>query len=172
MKLLIVVLWFMCATTLMAQKIEEQPKTLPSSLLGLSMSGHSYPVSLNGDIHKSFLVVYGISTNTKVELQGFYDTYLLTERFRTNFGGKYYLNEQLYVFSGMEMERATGNFIRLPVPDSYRVGVVAGAGYDVSENFMIEIKSNIQVNNATIGLYGESLIKMPAVYTIGSKLKF
>ena len=44
MKLLFVALWNKRATNLVAQKIEEQPRTLPSALYGLSMSGHSHPV--------------------------------------------------------------------------------------------------------------------------------
>ena len=49
---------------------------------------------------------------------------------------------------------------------------MAGTGYDVSENFMIELKSNVQLNKSTIGAFGETQIAMPSVYTIGSKWKF
>jgi len=170
MKLLVGVLVVLFTTKMVAQTIEEQPETLPSSLLGLSISGHSYPVFLGGERHKNFSVVYGISKSTQLELQGFYDTYILSERFRSNLVGKVYLNNRLYLFSGMEAEVETAKFGSMPSP--FRLGFVAGAGYDITKDFMIEVKSNIQVNDSNLGVYGESLIKMPAVYTFGSKFKF
>jgi hypothetical protein len=136
----------------------------------LSISGHAYPVSLNGDVHKSFIMQYGISKAIQIELQGFYDTYLLTERFRTNLEGKVYLNDKLYLFSGLDVEASTGGYGK--VLSAYRLGFVASADYDVSDNFMIEVMSNVQLNNASNDVFGESLIEMQAIYTIGSKLKF
>ena len=153
------------------QTTEESPPTKsPSSLIGLSISGHAYPISAIGDVHKSFMVQYGISKSTQFELQGFYDTYLLTERFRSSLIGKVYLNEKLYLLSGVEVEVATEDAGKVAVP--YRLGFVAGSGYDISDNFMIEAKRNVQLNNSNIGAFGETLVKMPAVYTIGSKWKF
>ena len=153
-----------------AQTVEEQPKTLPSSLRGPYISGHTYPEFFGGERHKNFSVIYGLSKSTKLELQGFYDTYLISERFRSDLVGRVYLNDRLYLFSGMEVEVETANLNG--EPRRFRLGFVAGAGYDISENFMIEVKSNIQVNDSNLGSFGESLIKMPAVYTFGSKFKF
>lgn len=170
MKVFVVSIIFLCTFSIKGQTVEELPTTLRSSLIGLSISGHAYPSFFNGENHKSFIVRYGISKATQIELQGFYDTYLLTERFRTNLVGKVYLNDKLYLFSGMEVEAETGSYSNFISP--YRLGFVAGAGYDINENFMIEVKSNVQLNNSSIGVFGESLIGMPAVYTIGSKFKF
>lgn len=171
MKLLVIGYLLLYVITTVGQTIEEPPPpTNPSQLSSLSISGHTYPVSANGDVHKSFMVQYGISRDTQLELQGFYDTYLLTERFRTSLVGKIYLSNKLYLFSGIEVETATS--MNGDYPSPYQLGFVAGTGYDVNENFMIEIKSNVQLNNANIGVFGESLIEMPTVYTIGSKWKF
>ena len=39
-------------------------------------------------------------------------------------------------------------------------------GYPNSENFIIGVKSNVQLNNSSIGIFGEILIEMLVVYTI------
>ena len=112
---------------------------------------------------------YGISKSTQIELQGFYDTYLLTERFRSSFIGKAYLNEKVYLLSCLEVEVVTEYAGKVEVP--YRLGFVAGAVYDISDGFMIEVKSNVRLNNSNIGAFGEALVKMPSVYDKGSKWK-
>lgn len=78
--------------------------------------------------------------------------------------GKIYLNDKLYLFSGMEVKAETGNYDN--VSSIYRLGFIASAGYAIRENFMIEVKSNVQLNNSSIGIFGEILIEMPVVYTI------
>jgi hypothetical protein len=45
------------------------------------------------------------------------------------------------------LETETANYGN--VPSSYRLDFVAGAGYDMSENFMIEMKSNNQLNSSS-----------------------
>ena len=70
----------------------------------------------------------------------------------------------------MDVEVATEDAGTGLVP--YRLGFVAGAGYDVSDNFMLEVKSNVQINKSSIGTFGETHVEMPTVYTIGSKWKF
>ena len=162
MKVLVCGYLFLFVIITIGQTTEEtSPTNSLSSLTGLSISGHAYPVSAIGDVHKSFMVKYGISKSTQIELQGFYDTYLLTESFRTNLVSKVYLNDKFYLFSGMELEAETGSYINVPGP--YRLGFIAGTGYDISENFMIEVKSNVELNNSRIGVFGESLIEIPAV---------
>ncbi|TVZ15016.1 hypothetical protein [Maribacter sp. MAR_2009_72] len=152
-------------------QIEEEPPVSNSlsNLSGFSITGHSYPVSANNDVHKSFMVLYGLN-GIQLELQGFYDTYMYTERFRSSIIGKGYINEKFYLLSGMDVEVATERRELLNAP--YRLGFVAGAGYDVDKNFMIEVKSNVQLNKSNIGMFGESQIEMPSVYTVGSKWKF
>ena len=162
MKVLVCGYLFLFVIIAFGQTTEETPPTNSlSSLTGLSISGHAYLVSAIGDVHKSFMVKYGISKSTQIELQGFYDTYLLTESFRANLVSKVYLNDKFYLFSGMELEPETASYINVPGP--YCLVFIAGTGYDISENFMIEVKSNVELNNSRIGVFGESLIEMPAV---------
>lgn len=171
MKILVQSFLFLFIIASNGQTIEEPPvSNLPSSLSGLSVTGHAYPISAIGDVHKSFMVQFGIFKSTQLELQGFYDTYILSERFRSSQLFKRYLNDRLYLLTGLEVEVATEKDELLNAP--YRLGFVAGTGYDVSENFMIELKSNVQLNKSTIGAFGETQIAMPSVYTIGSKWKF
>lgn len=171
MKRLPISFLFLNLSIAFGQIIEEPQPTNPSSLFnGLSITGHAYPVSAIGNIHKSFEVDYELTKMSTIALRGFYDTYTLTERFRSSLLGKFYLNEKLYLLSGLDIEKATGNSIQKP--KQHRIGFVVVAGYDVSDNFTIGMKGNYQLNDSNIGLFGETEIKMPAVHTIGGKWKF
>ena len=171
MKVLVSGFLFFFVIASWGQTIEEPPVSgLQSSQKGFLITDHAYPTGATGDIHKSFMMQYGITKSLKLELQGFYDTYILSERFRSSLLFKRYLNDRLYLLSGLEVEVATEKDELLDAP--YRLGFVAGTGYDVSENFMIELKSNVQLNKSTIGAFGETQVTMPSVYTIGSKWKF
>lgn len=152
-------------------QVTEKPQQVGSSpLYGSSITGHSYPLFLNGEKHSAFMVRYGISRATQLELEGFYDTYLMTNRFRTSLVGKVYLDDKLYLFSGLDAEIDIDKYSMKP--KAPRLGVVSGVGYDINGDFMLEAKSNFQLNNSNIGLYGESIIPMPSVFTLGSKFKF
>lgn len=171
MKVLISCFLFFFVITSRGQTIEEPPvSVLPSSQKGLLITDHAYPIGATGDIHKSFMMQYGVTNSLKLELKGFYDTYILSERFRSSVLAKVYINEKLYLLSGLETEVATEKTGVEQTP--YRLGFIAGAGYDVSENLIIELKSNVQLNKSNIGAFGETQVTMPSVYTIGSKWKF
>jgi hypothetical protein len=169
MKVLVISVLFYYPFIVFGQTVEE-PLSKSTPLSKLSIYGYAYPISAIGDVHKSFLVQYGFTKDFQVELQGFYDTYILTERFRSKLQGKIFLNENMYLLSGLEAEVATENVGNTPTP--YRLGFVAGAGYNVNENFMLEVKSNIQLNNSKIGAFGEKFVKMPIWYSAGGKWKF
>ena len=156
---------------LSGQLTEEPPKDYGDSKNKLMIDGRSYPIFLNGEEHSSFLVRYNVLERLKLDLNGFYDTYLMTNRIRTNFLGKWYVQKNLYIFSGLEVEMEANKYSELkPMPP--RVGFISGMGYDVNDNFTIEAKGNFQLNNSPMGAYGEYFIPMPQVYTIGGKLKF
>ncbi len=137
----------------------------------LFIGGRSYPIFLNNEEHSAFLIRYTISERLKLDLNGFYDTYLMTNRVRTNLKPKWYVNDNLYLFSGMEIEMEANKYAQLrPMPP--RVGLISGVGYDINGNLTIEAKSNIQMNSSPMGAYGEYLVPMPQIYTLGGKLKF
>tara|TARA_R110002074_G_scaffold223009_1_gene393915 strand:+ start:29411 stop:29719 length:309 start_codon:yes stop_codon:yes gene_type:complete len=99
----------------------------------------------------------------------FFDTFLLPERCKINLVGKVYFNDKLYLFSRNELETETGNYGN--VPSFYRLSFIVGACYDVSDNFLIEVKSNVQQNSSSMSVLGESLIEMPTVYALDNKFK-
>ena len=80
------------------------------------------------------MIRYGISKAAYLELQGFFDTFLLPERFKINLVGKVYFNDKLYLFSRNELETETGNYGNNP--SFYRLGFVAGTSYDITEKFI------------------------------------
>lgn len=132
----------------------------------------TYPNFMNGEVHSSFLLNYQLSDKAQLELQAFYDNYLLTDRFRASMAFKRYLTKKFYLFAGVEMEAefVKGNILIKKRPP--RIGVISGFGYDVNSNFTMEAKSNIGINQSSMGVFGEALIPMPKVYTIGGKIKF
>ena len=136
----------------------------------LDLSSFAYPMFLGKEQHSYFLVNYKISQKLEVDLQGFYDTYLTSNRLRTSLILKRYLTNKFYLFSGIEVEAADQKSIFSAPPP--RIGVLTGFGYDFTENFLIEGKFNAQVNDSPMGAYGEPFAKMPRVYTIGGRIKF
>ncbi|WP_281540710.1 hypothetical protein [Maribacter aestuarii] len=156
---------------LSGQLTEERPNDNGVSQKKLMIEGRSYPIFLNGEEHSAFIIRYNISERLKLDLNGFYDTYLMTNRIRTNLTGKWYMNKNLYIFSGLEIEMET-NKNPESKPMTPRVGFISGMGYDINDNFSIEAKGNFQLNNSPMGAYGEYFIPMPQVYTLGGKFKF
>lgn len=137
----------------------------------LTRSTFSYPLFLDDEEHSSFLVRYRLSDKTSAELRTFYDTYRTTNRVRSNFRFKQYLNKKLYLYSGLEIEAEINKYPHLKQQPP-RVGLINGLGYEVNKSFVIEGGSNIQVNNSPMGVFGERDIPMPQVYTLGGKIKF
>lgn len=151
----------------------QEPKPDPLGLMkqgNLNIEGFSYPLFFSNEEHSSFLINYDLSEELDVLLEGFHDTYIVSNRFRTALLGRYYLTEKLYLLSGMELEREAKKDGRTPLAP--RIGVISGAGYEVQENFFLEARANIQFNDSKMGSFGEPLIPTPALYSLGGKFKF
>lgn len=146
----------------------------PKPTDGLKLESFGYPVFLGGEQHASFRLSYMITNTFSADLSAFYDTYVLSNRFRSNILLKHYLNENWYLFSGMEAEYSIKKYPGLEsqkqVPP--RIGIVSGIGYEVNKNFKVEARGNFQINSSSVGAFGEPLIPMPQVYTLKGKLKF
>tara|TARA_R110000823_G_scaffold136046_4_gene265400 strand:+ start:143 stop:376 length:234 start_codon:yes stop_codon:yes gene_type:complete len=72
MKVLVCGYLFLFVIIAFGQTTEETPPTNSlSSLTGLSISGHAYLVSAIGDVHKSFMIKYGILNLHKLNFKGF-----------------------------------------------------------------------------------------------------
>ncbi|QLG46433.1 hypothetical protein [Costertonia aggregata] len=137
----------------------------------LQISGFSYPIFFDGETHSSFLLDYELNKNLGVQLRGFYDTYLISNRTRFDFLGKYYFTKKMYILSGIQIEMEQAK-INNATPRPPRVGIQYGMGYEVNPNLILEGKGNIQINKSSMGSFGEYVIPTPQVYTLGGKLKF
>lgn len=166
--------FFRCSVFIMWLLASNAQETSPYSINNgsrLHLEDFSYPQFMNGEVHASFLLNYRLTNKSLVEMQGFYDTYLLADRFRTSLVFKHYLTQNLSVFSGLELELE-----RIKMPQWMeirppRLGAIGGLGYDVNSGFSLEAKSNIGINRTSMGAYGYSA-PMPKVFTLAGKIKF
>ena len=146
----------------------------PKPIEGLKLESFGYPVFLGGEQHASFHLTYPFSSTFSAKLNSFYDTYLLSNRFRANILLKKYLDENWYLFSGIESEF---NFNKYQSIDSQkqsapRIGILSGIGYEVNRSIQVEAKGNLQINNSSLGPFGEPLVPMPQMYSLKGKIKF
>ena len=165
------ILFFLYATAF-SQNIGLGGEPRPNE--GLQLESFGYPTFFGGERHSSFHLKYPITNTIRAELDAFYDTYVLSDRFRTDIHIKNYLNENWYLFSGIESEFS---FNKYPVLESQkqappRIGIISGFGYEVNKNFTMEAQSNFQINNVPTGAYGEPLVPMPQIYTLKGRMKF
>lgn len=120
--------------------------------------------------HKELGATLQLDKNLEVDLQLFYDTHLLENRFRTSATVRYQVTKKIYVIGGAELETRLGhgkNASNLPA----RPSATLGFGYEVSNDFYLEAKGNFALKNNVMGAYGEAF-PMPQIYTLGGKVKF
>ena len=145
------------------QAVESKPEE--------SLEAFSYPLFLGNEQHSNITIKYGLNESLLVELQGFYDTYLLENRVRSSLIFRKYLTKRLHVLFGGEVEIRLQN-ATFPLKNAQRFSLISGFGYDVDDNFLLEVKRNSQMGKSTIGAFGESLIPAPQLFTLGGKIKF
>ncbi|WP_339713211.1 hypothetical protein [uncultured Kriegella sp.] len=131
----------------------------------LDIDSFSYPTFLNGERHASFLVDYELSEALRVELEGFYDTYLLGDVFKVSIAPKWYVFKRMYFFSGMELEKDLDKYGNEPAQP--RLDLLNGVGYDVDDNFTIEARHDLQFNKTGYGQF-----TTPVMFSVGGKYKF
>lgn len=161
---------FIISTLFGLKAQEEMPVDSPNQS-NFVINDFAYPRFMNEEEHSSFFLNYQLSRNSQIELQAFYDTYLLSNRFRNSLAFKQYLSDKFYLFAGLEIE---AEYVKMNLIQKrpLRIGVISGFGYDVNSNFTMEAKSNIGINKSSMGVFGEPFIPMPQVYTLGGKIKF
>lgn len=150
-----------------AQEQAPSHDSIPKSTL----ESFGYSGFMNSEEHSQFIAKYRLDYKFLAQLEGFYDTYVISDRFRVSLLGKLNITEKLYLLSGADIETVTNTsqgFEKLPP----RIGIINGMGYDVNDNFMLEFRSSIQINKSKMGSFGEHFIPTPQVYTLGSKFKF
>ncbi len=154
---IIIFLTFLCI-----HRMEAQEPRLTSS--GVSYMEPSSPVK-----HSKFTIAYKVSSNLFLEVRGQYDTYPNANVFKSALIAKRYLAENVYFFSGGEIERTNVIFPELlPLPDiptQYRT--INGVGYDVNPYFTIEAQKNFDINATNISPFSN-----PNEFSIRGKFKF
>ncbi|VAW16090.1 hypothetical protein MNBD_BACTEROID03-1279 [hydrothermal vent metagenome] len=125
----------------------------------------SYPVFLNGETHSNFVLGYNFDKKFMAELQGFYDSYLMGDALKLSLRGKYYLKNNVYLFSGMEVESGFDKYSGKMIPA--RLYISNGMGYDFDKKMNFEAKHELQINKAGMGNYG-----MPNLFSLHGKYKF
>ena len=143
----------------------------------LFIEDFAYPEFFTGEQHSWFKIGYQVADRFLLEIQGFYDTYRAGSRFRMPILAKNYFGKKAYFFSGIEYEFALGQTSNelSPAGDEIpklkpRLGYIGGVGYDINEDFMIETKTNFQINESKLQTLGQGQGKN--VLTLGSKFKF
>lgn len=142
-----------------------------NSTLGLNFQTFSYPLFFGNEQHKELKLHFGLTKNFKVELQGFYDTYLLENRFRSSIVIKQYLDKKIYGLIGSEVEWRQGRSL-VPFSRPPRHSINGGFGYDIEDFFSLELKGNFALSKDAMGAFGEPFISMPQLYTVKGKIKF
>ncbi len=146
----------------------------------LYLDGHAYPDFLFNERHAWFRVGYLISNSTAFEVQGHHDRYVHQERFRLPIMVKQYFNTNFYLFSGVEYDFKMGN-TRNPQDQDFlldkaykpRLDYIGGMGYEAKEGFMIEVKTNQQLNNSKLPYFGQRTNNgKNSVLSLGGRLSF
>ncbi len=167
-RLLLFLLWLMVSniTSLIAQPAPDANTQTASKS---TLASTAYPITALGEEHASFVYSFPLSDRFIAELQGFYDTYALGARFRTMALLRWKMNRKWSLVSGLHTESELPWFRRNN--GQTRIGFVSGVEYQLMENILLDAKMDFQLNNASIGAFGEPKIKMPQIYTVGSKIK-
>ena len=147
------------------QNLVGETDTDPKSKKGLFVEDFAYPVFLDEEMHSSFTVGYEFDAKFLVELQGFYDTYRLSDVFGMNFRSRYYFSSKFYLFSGIGLEIERDKYGLRPPPP--RIKTTNGFGYDVDNKFSLEAKHDLHFNKTNFGNYGT-----PNLFSISGKYKF
>jgi len=137
---------------LSAQEIETEKPMSSIQDNRLIIDAFAYPDLMFGERHAWFSVNYKLSPKFWIELQGFYDTYILSDVFRVPLRAKYYITDKFYIFSGVEaeMERNTYSLDGVPI----KMRATSGAGYEFTKNLLIEASYNLQFGQGPLGNYG------------------
>jgi len=141
-------------------------KVLPKSKISvLSIESFSYPTFMSGEQHSHFNIDYNLDKKFSAELQGFYDTYLLSDVVRFELRSKYYLGSKLYLFSGIASESEINIYSGKISPPRFLL--INGAGLNVTKGLELEARHEFQINNAGLGNYG-----LPNLFSVQGKYKF
>jgi len=142
-----------------------------SSNSELNLQTFSYPIFFGNEQHKELILNLALTENLHVEMQGFYDTYILENRLRSSIALKKNLNNGFYGLIGVGVEWRKGLGMA-PINKPSRFAFNAGLGYNIEDFLYIDAKGSFALKKDAMGAFGEPFISMPQVYTLSSKVKF
>lgn len=126
----------------------------------------AYPINLlNREQHSNFKFSYLLMPKFSIEMQGFYDTYLVSDVFKLPITTKFYITDKVYLFSGLEIESESDKMLLDLPPPQFKIK--NGMGYDVKQNFFLQVEHDLHFNKSIIGAYGT-----PSLISLKGKYKF
>lgn len=106
--------------------------------------GFSYADFGTGEEHSNFSLLYKVNPKLQVELQGFYDTYRVSDVFDVSFRVKWYPVKKIYLFSGLGTQvQGLKLGASLPRMSAYMMN---GVGYEPTNNISIQAVNDINLN--------------------------
>jgi len=157
---------FLMSIPLNAQEEEPVADGLLLQESKLTVNDFAYPlIPYSSEQHSNFAVSYKVSSDFLIQLQGFYDSYLLADVFKLPITAKLYVFDRFYLFSGVEIESERDKMqINLPPP---QLKYKNGFGYDVQNNFILEFEHDLHFNKSIHGAYGT-----PSLFSLKGKYRF
>ncbi len=165
-RMVVLLPFFLFGFWMTAQNQETKPYSASISEPRLTISDFEYPrVWWSTEQYSSFIFSYKVRSKFLIELQGFYDSYLLADVFKMPLTTKLYLTDELYLFSGIELESERDKLqLNLPPP---QLKYKNGFGYDIKSNFFIEIIHDLHFDKSIYGAYGA-----PNLFSLKGKYEF
>lgn len=161
---LFIVLFFIMKIQAQEERVDTNGIVMSKSKLVIE--DFAYPLNLvNREQHSNFKFSYQVKPKFFVEIQGFYDTYLVSDIFKMSITAKFYSTEKLYLFSGVEIESESDKML-LNLPPA-QLKIKNGMGYDVKQNFFLQVEHDLHFNKSNIGAYGT-----PSLFYLSGKYKF
>ncbi|WP_276165907.1 hypothetical protein [Zobellia alginiliquefaciens] len=128
-------------------------------------NGFAYPVFMDNEMHTQATIGYQFDDNFMMELQNYYNTYRTHDLHRAELELKYYLNNKLYLFSGVAIEKSLDKHGQeAPKPQFM---LTNGVGYEVKTNTMMEARYDLNINKNENKAPGKS-----SMFSVLSKFKF
>lgn len=117
----------------------------------LVIGGMHFPADLAGNVSNAAWLQVAIDDDLLASIEGFQNTYVLSERLRVEMLLKRGIGNGFLIFGGLEWERETGAMA--PV-GGYRYGGLLGLGYEPSRGVNLEAGWSRPFNATRIGSLG------------------
>ena len=123
----------------------------------LSQFQTSYPIGVNGETFFNGGIDYRIARRLVARVQNFHAKFGTNEQINSSLLFKWYLKEKLYLFAGTENEYGRNQLSG--EHELLRVNLNLGVGYEVDEDFLIEMGYHPEVGSPKEDLLGRPIPK-------------